>query len=83
MTTIITLIVSLLLLNAFNPKGMLPLDLLIAGACFLYWWYHRPHPRKKLWKKKRKPTIEDVWATIHSAQYTLDHSYDVIYGRQK
>lgn len=49
---------------------------------------HKPHryrPRNKPWRPKRRPTptIEDVWATIHSAQYTVDHSYDVIYGRKE
>lgn len=38
-------------------------------------------PKKPKRQKPRKPTIEDVWSTIRSAQKTVEDSYDLIYGR--
>lgn len=40
-------------------------------------------PKKPKRQKSRKPTIDDVWVTIRSAQKTVDDSYDLIYGRPR
>lgn len=75
--TVMTFIISMILLNSFNPKGMLPLDILIVALVTVIWVIYRPK------KPKPKPvTIEDVRATITSAYKTLEDGYAVIYEKE-
>lgn len=73
--TVMTFVISMILLNSFNPMGMLPLDILIVVLATVIWVIYRPK------SPKPKPvTIEDVRATIASAQRSLDEGYELIYG---
>lgn len=40
-------------------------------------------PKKPKPLKPQPVTTDDVWATIRSAQKTVDDSYDLIYGRPR